>query len=67
MKKFILTVDVDITVEVPIEAETEEEAIQKAKNGDYEITSLNDGTIYDERLSRLWDTYYNEIKNFNEE
>ena len=62
MKKFILTVDVDITVEVPIEAETEEEAIQKAKNYDYEITSLNDGTIYGERINTLYDENYKEVQ-----
>ena len=66
MKKFYLTLNVEMSVEVPIEAETLEEAINIA-NGDYfELPNLNDGNIYETYPKLLYDENYNLVQNFED-
>ena len=64
MANYFLTIDMDITATAQIQANSVEEAIEKAKNGDYELQSLNDSEIYDERLSYLTDENFNVVENF---
>lgn len=64
MANYFLTIDMDITATAQIQADSVEEAIEKAKNGDYELQSLNDSEIYDERLSYLTDENFNVVENF---
>lgn len=64
MSKFHLAVDIDLQVDVEIEADTLEEAIEKARNGQYELPNLNDGYIGEERLSHISDGNFNLLHNF---
>ena len=66
MKQFYLTQDIELTIECTVLADSLEEAIQKTKEGDYELPSLNDGDIYDTRLIRLTDENWNIVKEFCE-
>ncbi len=65
MKTFYLTVEVNLSVEVPIEAETVEEAIKKAQSDYYELPNLNDGNIYDTIPTYLRDENYNLLENLS--
>ena len=62
--KYYLRLDVDVQVEVPIEADTLEEAIEKSKNEDYELPNLNDSFIGDTRLAYITDEDWNIVKYF---
>ena len=53
MRKFYLTLDLDVTVDVEIEAESFEEAREKAETREYELPSLNDSNIGEEHLVML--------------
>ena len=64
MKKFHLALDVDIRTDVEIEAENLQEAIEKARNGQYELPNLNDGYITEELVSHITDENYNLLYNF---
>lgn len=64
MKKFHLAIDVDIQVDVEIEAKNLKEAIEKARNRQYELPNLNDGYIGEERLSHISDGNFNLLHNF---
>ena len=64
MKKFYLAVDIDIRTDIEIEAENLQEAIEKARNGQYELPNLNDGYIGEERLSHISDGNFNLLYNF---
>lgn len=65
MKTFYLTMDVNLQVEVPIEAENLEEAINKAKNEDYELPNLNDGYIAETYMRGMRDENYNVVESFD--
>lgn len=64
MAKYYLTIDMDITATAEIQADSVEEAIEKAKNGKYELQSLNDADIFEERLSYLLDENNDVVENF---
>ena len=66
MKTFYLTVDVNLSVEVPIEADTVEEAIKKARGEYYELPNLNDGNIFDTFPTYLRDENYNLVENLSD-
>ena len=64
MAKFYVDLDIDLRAEVEIEAESLEEAMQKARDEQYELSDLNDGTVYDTRPVFIMDTNYNKLEEF---
>jgi len=65
-KTFYLTMDIDMQVEIPIQADTLEQAIKKAKNDDYELPNLNDGSIAETRMVSMSDENYNVVEEFDD-
>ena len=66
MKTFYLTMDVNLQVEVPIQAKNLKEAINKAKNEDYELPNLNDSYIGETYMRYMKDENYNVVESFDE-
>lgn len=66
MKTFYLTLDVNIQVEVPIQADNLEQALEKAKNEQYELPNLNDGYIGETYMRYIKDENYNLLEEFED-
>ena len=58
-KTFYSTLDINMQVEVPIQADTLESAMEKAEKEDYELPSLNDGIIAETHMRYMRDENYN--------
>ena len=66
MKTFYLTLDVNLQVEVPIQAENLQQAMKKASEENYELPSLNDGQISDTYMRYMRDENYNVVHEYED-
>ena len=71
MKTFYLSIDIDLNVTVPIQAESVEQAIEMAESGDYELPNFSDyfDDVYESetRLVNLCDENTKVVKDFYDE
>ena len=66
-KTFYLTLDLNIQVEVPIQADSLESAMEKAEKEDYELPNLNDGYIAETYMRYMRDENYNVAHEYEDE
>ena len=59
MAKYYIGVDIELRAYAEVEAEDLGEAIEKAKNGNYELPNLNDADIHADYLMDILDENYN--------
>ena len=63
-KTFYLTLDINMQVEVPIQADSLESAMKKAEKEDYELPNLNDSYIAETYIRYIRDKNYNIVHEY---
>lgn len=63
-KTYYLTLDVNMQVDVQIKATSLEQAIEKARNEQYELPNLNDGDNIETTMVRVSDENFNTLEEF---
>ena len=66
-KTFYLTLDISMKVEVPIQADSLESAMEKAEKEDYELPNLNDSYIAETHMRYMRDENYNVAHEYEDE
>lgn len=60
-KTFYLTLDINVQVKVPIQADNLEDAMEKTKKENYELPDLNDSYISKTCMKYIQDENYNVV------
>ena len=64
MAKYYIGIDIKLRAEAEIEADSLDEAIDKAQRGEYEMPDLNNANVHDSYLMNVLDENYNEMYEF---
>ena len=64
MAKYYIGIDVNLRAYAEVEAEDLGEAIEKAKNSNYEMPDLNNGDYIEDYLVNVLDENYNQVHKF---